>query len=80
MQHSTPFDILPTWFICFPPHLPCLPMQVDPLSKEQDEVLRKWLDKTPAMAQLKGAAKPGTAASGGKSGGKGDKKDKKKKK
>ena len=55
-------------------------MQVDPLSKEQDEVLRKWLDKTPAMAQLKGAAKPGTAASGGKSGGKGDKKDKKKKK
>mmetsp|Transcript_33907 Transcript_33907/g.75181 ORF Transcript_33907/g.75181 Transcript_33907/m.75181 type:complete len:829 (-) Transcript_33907:621-3107(-) len=49
--------------------------KVDPLSKEQDEALRKWMDKTPAMAIVKGGAKPGTAASG-----KGDKKDKKKKK
>ncbi len=46
--------------------------QVQPLSKEQDEALRKWCDKTPAMAVAKGTAKPpGTAgndkeAKGGK--------------
>ena len=45
--------------------------QVDPMSKEQDEALRKWMDKTPAMAVVKGGAKPGTAGSGK---GKGDKK------
>ncbi len=31
--------------------------QVDTLSKEQDENLRKWQDKTPAMATIKGTAK-----------------------
>lgn len=31
--------------------------QVDTLSKEQDENLRKWQDKTPAMAAVKGTAK-----------------------
>ena len=41
------------------------------MSKEQDEALRKWMDKTPAMAVVKGGAKPGTAGSGK---GKGDKK------
>ena len=50
----------------------CLPLtlalfawaQVDPMSKEQDEQLRKWTDKTPALAFVKGGAKPGTANSG----------------
>lgn len=45
--------------------------KVQPLSKEQDELLRKWLDKTPSMAVVKGGAKPGTASGGKK--GKGDK-------
>ena len=41
------------------------------MSKEEDEQIRKWMDKTPAMAIVKGGgAKPGTA--GGKKG-KGDK-------
>lgn len=51
--------------------------QVDPMSKEQDEQLRKWMDKTPALAFVKGGAKPGTA-NGGK--GKKDKDGKKGKK
>ena len=51
--------------------LPFLFMQVNPMSKEEDEQIRKWMDKTPAMALVKGGgAKPGTA--GGKKG-KGDK-------
>ncbi len=38
--------------------------QVEPVSKEQDEALRKWTDKTPAMAAAKGTGKPpGTAGS-----------------
>ena len=51
--------------------------KVEPMSKEQDELIRKWMDKTPAMAVVKGGAKPGTAGSG--KGGK-DKKGGKKKK
>jgi hypothetical protein len=47
------------------------------MSKEEDEQIRKWMDKTPAMALLKGGAKPGTAGSGKT---KGDKKGGKKKK
>ncbi len=38
--------------------------KVEPMSKEQDELLRKWMDKTPAMAIVKGGAKPSTATSG----------------
>jgi len=38
--------------------------KVEPLSKEVDEALRKFMDKTPSMAIVKGTAKPGTAASG----------------
>lgn len=50
--------------------------RVTPISREVDEALRKFMDKTPAMAVLKGAAnKPGTADSK-----KGKKDDKKKKK
>lgn len=45
-------------------------MQVETLSREQDENLRKWQDKTPALAALKGTAK------GGKKGGKGKADDK----
>eukprot|EP00967_Tisochrysis_lutea_P122182 scaffold201996_cov18-Tisochrysis_lutea.AAC.1 len=43
---------------CYAAHLPifCVP-QVDTLSREQDENLRKWQDKTPAMAAIKGTAK-----------------------
>lgn len=45
--------------------------QVEPVSREADEALRRFMDKTPALAVLKGGAKPGTAS-------KGDKGDKKK--
>lgn len=31
---------------------------MDPLSRERDESLRKWQDKTPARAALRGPAKP----------------------
>lgn len=55
---------------------PCVPMQTEPMSKEQDEALRKWMDKTPSMAAAKGTGKPSTAASGKA---KGDGKKKKKK-
>lgn len=48
-------------------------MQVQPLSKETDEALRKFMDKTPAMAIVKGTAKPGTAGSGKSGKGKGAK-------
>jgi hypothetical protein len=34
------------------------------MSKEQDDMLRKWMDKTPAMAVVKGGAKPSTAKGG----------------
>lgn len=51
-------------------------MQTEPMSKEQDEALRKWMDKTPSMAAAKGTGKPSTAASGKA---KGDGKKKKKK-
>lgn len=51
--------------------------KVDPMSKEEDELLRKWMDKTPAMASVKGGAKPpGTADGDKKKKGKGDKKKK----
>lgn len=50
-------------------------VQLEPLSKEVDEQMRKWMDKTPAMAVVKGTAKPGTAGSS-----KSDKKGKKGKK
>ncbi len=59
------------------PYTPCSTRtQVQPLSKETDEALRKWMDKTPAMAVVKGGAKPGTAGSKkkGKDGGKKKKK------
>jgi IQ and AAA domain-containing protein len=50
---------------------------VSPLSKDADEALRKWQDKTPAMAAAKGAGKkPGSASKKAK----GDDKSKKKKK
>lgn len=53
--------------------------KVDPISREVDEALRKFMDKTPAMAVLKGGNKPGTAGKD-KKGKKGaaDKKGKKK--
>lgn len=51
--------------------------KVEPMSKEQDEALRKWCDKTPAMAAAKGTGKPpGTAGSGKSKEGKGKKKKK----
>jgi hypothetical protein len=53
------------------------------VSKEVDEALRRWSDRTPALAAIKGAsdaAAAGTAsAGGGKKGAKGDGKGKKKK-
>jgi hypothetical protein len=52
--------------------------QVQPQSREQDEALRKWMDKTPAMAAAKGSGKAPGGAAGGKEGGK-DGKGKKKK-
>ncbi|KAG1669632.1 hypothetical protein FOA52_010792 [Chlamydomonas sp. UWO 241] len=52
--------------------------KVDPMSKEQDEQLRKWMDKTPALAFVKGGAKPAAEKKG--KGDKGDKKGGKKKK
>jgi hypothetical protein len=44
--------------------------QISPVSKDVDEALRKFTDKTPAMLMIKGG-KPTTAA------GKGDKGEKK---
>jgi hypothetical protein len=43
---------------------------VQPLSKEVDEALRKWQDRTPAMAAIKGADQPAEAAADSKKGGK----------
>ncbi|KAI8469151.1 MAG: hypothetical protein J3K34DRAFT_514240 [Monoraphidium minutum] len=41
--------------------------RVRPVSKEEDAALRRWADKTPALAAIKGATadKPGGAAAGG---------------
>ncbi len=67
----------------FPPPLPPPAPQVKPVSREQDEALRGWAGKTPALAAIRGAAaaagKPGAAGGGGaKKGGKaGEKKGKK---
>ena len=43
---------------------------MDTLSREQDENLRKWQDKTPAMAAVKGTAKVKTSKGKAKDGGK----------
>ncbi|KAG2497810.1 hypothetical protein HYH03_004081 [Edaphochlamys debaryana] len=55
--------------------------KVEPISREVDEALRRFMDKTPAMAVLKGGGKPGTAGSkpgtADKKGKKGAKKGKK---
>lgn len=51
--------------------------KVEPMNKELDEMLRKWMDKTPAMSLVKGGGKPATAE--GEKKGKDDKKGKKKK-
>lgn len=50
--------------------------QVEPVSPDVDEQLHKWMDKTPAMAAIKGATadKAATAGDKEKKGGKGDKK------
>jgi len=51
--------------------------KLEPMSKDQDEALRKWMDKTPSMAAAKGTAKPGSASKKTKGDAKGKKGKKK---